>query len=219
MHTQLTQELGNQLQSMNSVNPIKNILICGAGGIGSYLLFHLNELFLHNQISPGVTITVADGDSVELKNISYQYYTKHDILELKVDALQEKFKCITKTISNYITSAEELEPYDMIISAVDNTQFRKLLYEYAIPANKAWLDLRSEGSSCALFAKHPVNTVEAMLKTIPIEKTNQSCQRKFEFEANTIQLGNRIIAGIGAQQVLNFLRTGTTTVNSFRGQF
>ena len=50
----------------------RNVLIIGAGGIGSFMIPLLDKVNLYD-------ITVYDPDIVELKNITYQNFTKIDI--------------------------------------------------------------------------------------------------------------------------------------------
>ena len=47
----------------------KNILIVGAGGIGSWLAFNLFKLQEAGQLKQVRSITLADPDTVEMKNI------------------------------------------------------------------------------------------------------------------------------------------------------
>ena len=56
----------------------KKILIVGAGGIGSWLCYFLHDLQEHDQLN-NTWITVADGDTVEKKNLRYQKFSIDDI--------------------------------------------------------------------------------------------------------------------------------------------
>lgn len=185
----------------------KKILIVGAGGIGSWLAFNLNNLLQTGQLSD-VGITIADADDVELKNLPYQNYTSEDVFDNKAECTVQKYKehsGVWTALTRYVTDPSDLENYDLVISAVDNTKFRKMLFNECV-GKKMWIDLRAEGTTVAAFLEHPDNTLEKMLATVKVEKENQSCQRSFDMEAGTIQLGNKIIAAIGAQYVLNWSR-------------
>ena len=70
------------------------ILIVGAGGIGSWLCYFLHNLNNVYQLHD-VSITVADGDTVEKKNLRYQ---KFDIFFV---SLQSGFILITCSDSNH----------------------------------------------------------------------------------------------------------------------
>jgi molybdopterin/thiamine biosynthesis adenylyltransferase len=182
---------------------MKKLLIVGAGGIGSWLTSHLYELDRHSQLG-GLSITVADDDTVDSKNLSYQNYGTEDITDYKVESLAARYGI--NGLVKKVVDKSDLDNYDCIISAVDNTSFRKLLFKEASNTQIYWIDLRSEGTSVAAFSKHKKNTVPRMLDTIPKEQENQSCQRAFELESGIVQNGNKIVAAIGAQYILNWLR-------------
>ena len=125
---------------------MKQILVVGAGGIGSYLAEHLSELCFSEQITDAI-FTFADDDFVEVKNVKYQNYDEDDVMEQKVDILAEKYGF--GSIPERIKTRGHLLKYDCVISAVDNKKFRKLMFKEAAD----WIDLRSEGRSVAFFTK------------------------------------------------------------------
>ena len=69
----------------------KKILIIGAGGIGSFLIPLLDKVRLYS-------IEVADPDKVELKNLTYQNFTTHDIGENKAEQMKIGHVSIKKHI-------------------------------------------------------------------------------------------------------------------------
>jgi molybdopterin/thiamine biosynthesis adenylyltransferase len=183
----------------------KRILICGVGGIGSYLTRELNRLIINEQIDlDKVLITIIDDDEVELKNIKYQNFEESDILEKKAKVIGERyaFDYEIKKINN----KKELKGYDMIVLAVDNSAVRKLIYDYCNENDVYFIDLRSEGRNIVFFTKDEEK--ETLIKSLgkEITKNGKSCQLKFELENNIIQNGNVIIASIGSQLILNWLR-------------
>lgn len=179
------------------MDTVKSILVVGAGGIGSYLVEHLDKAITYNQLR--TSIVLADNDQVEVKNLSYQNFGKEEVGENKAQALSTRFQC--QAFPFLIEEASELEPFDLIISAVDNTKFRQLLFS----SGKDWIDLRSEGRQVAAFCSSG-NTQEAMLATLPVEVKSGSCQRAHDFSKGIVQNGNKIIAAIGGQLVLNWYR-------------
>lgn len=184
---------------------MKKILIIGVGGIGSYLARELNRLILNDQIELEDTeICVADNDIVELKNIRYQNFSKADIFKNKADVIGERYCFVDK--QDRINNASELEPYDLIIIAVDNSQTRKMVFDYCYSNDTDFIDLRAEGRACAFFTKAKGH--EALIKTLgnTISDEGSSCQLAYELENGIIQNGNMIIATIGSQLVLNWLR-------------
>jgi len=186
------------------------LLIVGQGGIGSVLSGHLHALEEIEQIND-LHVTVCDDDLVELKNIKYQNFGPEDVTDFKVESISARYGF--KALNKKITSEEDLKGYDCIVSAVDNVKFRKLLFEFVDKNPKIyWIDLRSEGRSVAAFTKSKKNTLEKMLETLPKDGDDSeggSCQLKFELENNIIQQGNKIIAVIGSQMILNWLRKET----------
>jgi hypothetical protein len=115
------------------------------------------------------------------------------------------------SIVDRITSPSELNPYTCIISCVDNAKFRKMLFTWGCNEDqeKYWIDLRAEGTSIAAFTKHPKNPLSVMIATLGTDADNEeggSCQRAHELNAGIVQVGNRIIAQIGAQLLLNYIR-------------
>lgn len=183
---------------------LRKMLIVGAGGIGSWTAHNLNKLYKHDQLTTLQT-HIADDDEVDLKNLSYQYYTEDHIFEPKVEALHSQFDFF-KPLNTRITDGKELKKYDLVVSAVDNTSFRKLMFTTCINEGIDWIDARAEGRACSLMSSHPQNTLPAMLKTIPKDKEDQSCQRSFELDNGIVQTGNRVIAAILSQQILNWYR-------------
>jgi hypothetical protein len=190
----------------------RKVLIVGAGGIGSWLAQHLHQLSEHGQFD-GCQFLFADDDTVETKNLSYQNFTDDDILEEKAESLNIRFG-FTSLVKR-IATAKEITGYDCVVSAVDNAAFRKLMFETLISDPIAeddpyWIDLRSEGTAVSFFTKHKKNTCEAMLKTLNLDNPEDggSCQHEWELSENRIQLGNRIIATVAAQLLLNWVRGG-----------
>lgn len=153
-----------------------------------------------------IQIVVWDDDTVDTKNLKYQNFQEFDLSDNKseVIGLRYDFDYEIERIEDETT----LNGYDVVIAAVDNSQFRKKLYNWAEKNPEAyWIDLRSEGRSVAFFTKHKTNTLEKMLETLadtPEEGT--SCQLAYELEKGIIQQGNKVIAAIGSQLFLNYLR-------------
>jgi len=184
---------------------MKNVLIVGAGGIGSWLGYFLNDLDKKGQFEE-VLITFADDDTVDTPNLSYQKFQVDDISDFKAEVMADRYGF--ESISERITTEDVLIKYDCIISCVDGKNFRELLFKTADKNPELfWIDLRSEGRTIVLYSKHERNTLENMLKTLPKgEAEDGSCQREYEKNNNIIQQGNKIIALIASQQILNWIR-------------
>lgn len=195
---------------------MKNILIVGAGGIGSWLAMHLYNLNYHGQLQ-NTSITFCDDDTVDTPNLSYQNFTEDDFMDKKVDSINNRYGFTV--LDTRIVSPAELNAYSCIVSCVDNAQFRNLLFKWAFAKanqDKHWIDLRSEGTSIAAFCKHKTHTLESMITTLGTFNPDAniveggSCQREYELSAGIVQVGNRIIASIGAQLILNYIRHTTS---------
>lgn len=183
---------------------MKKLLIVGAGGIGSWLAENLFYSVKTKQLK--INIYIADNDTVDTKNLTYQNFVEKDLLDNKAEVIANRFSF--QDIQTKIEKHTQLEGYDCIISCVDNTIFRSLLFNYAIKNPKVyWIDLRSESRTIAFYTKQPTDTLEYLLSTLPKDIVeSSSCQLQFELDAGISQRGNKIIAAIGEQLVLNWAR-------------
>lgn len=182
-----------------------NILIVGCGGIGSYLAKELYELTIKEQINlQEHNITLMDFDKVEIKNLKYQNYELKDITKNKAETLAEKYHFNYENTK--LKNQEQIKKYDFIICCTDNSSVRKLIYEYCNRENIYFIDCRAEGRAIAIFTKHKNNTTDKLIKTLNFDKQSSSCQLPYELNKNIIQQGNKIVALICSQLVLNKLR-------------
>lgn len=191
----------------------KEALVVGAGGIGSWLAMFLHNLQMHNQLED-VNFAFADDDTVDLKNVSYQNFSEEEIFDLKVEALRDRFGF--GMIPEKIESLAALERYDLVVSAVDNTSFRKMIFENEPENNFYWIDLRSEGNQVSAYTQGMDR--EKLLQTVSVNAEGKSCQRAWELEQGIIHNGNKIIASIGSQYILNWYR-GDMNKKSFNTMF
>jgi molybdopterin/thiamine biosynthesis adenylyltransferase len=79
--------------------PVK-IVMLGAGGTGSYVAMHLYRLM--HCLDRHVRIIIADGDSVEEKNLVRQHFTAYDLGANKAKALAERYAGAFKMEAEYI---------------------------------------------------------------------------------------------------------------------
>ena len=127
----ITEENTLKLQS-------KTILLCGVGGVGSYVFESL--------IRMGVgTIIIVDHDVVSLSNINRQIIATHSTVgRLKVDVAKDRALDINPNIKiithNLFISNENIDlimnnKMDYIIDAIDTVSAKLLLIEKAIERN------------------------------------------------------------------------------------
>ena len=192
-----------------------NALIIGAGGIGSWLASILDRLDTYGQTNQCV-FTVADFDTVENKNLPYQNFDEDEIFDYKSLSLSSKFN--VKGISKKIDCFDDLDPYDLIVCAVDSASARNLVFTYCSENKDTYfIDLRSEGQGVYCITSEADYTLEQLKDTLDGSE-NGSCQLAHELEDNIIQLGNRIISSIGAQLILNYIR-GEINIGTFNHRF
>ena len=184
------------------------LLIIGMGGNGSYTLKNICDLIDKEQIGfdDDILITIADNDIVELEQIKYQNFNVEQAGMPKTQALKQEYSDYgVEEIRERITTPKELEEFDVIILCVDNETTRKMVIEYCHKNDKEFLDLRANGSR--IFAMPKEKTLQENLKFVDSKDMKEySCQDKSDLEKGRIQLGNRIIAIIGTQMLLNIWR-------------
>ena len=182
------------------------VLIIGCGGVGSWLIQEVGEAVKQEQIKPTIRFDIADNDIVELKQIAYQNFMLKDIGKNKAVALAERYKedAFIRPIKERILKREQLDGYDLVICCADNTLVRELLFKYCNENNKDYIDLRAEGRYIMAFQKSNLKTDLATLDLT--DRVNGSCQKDEDIEKGWVQKGNKIVAMIGIQMLLNYLR-------------
>jgi hypothetical protein len=165
----------------------RKILIIGAGGIGSFLIPVLDRVDLYD-------ITVADPDTVEEKNLTYQNFEFDDVGEHKVSAMEHRY-CNLKTIKYPILSEKQMQGYDLVICCVDNIGLRRTMYNCK---DLKWLDLRAQGRNAAMVA---YTADPKMYDTLLAgEERSFSCQGdSWDGSNKGVHFMQVVIAGMGAQ--------------------
>jgi molybdopterin/thiamine biosynthesis adenylyltransferase len=182
------------------------LLTVGAGGIGGYLIEELCKTIEQEQIDPNTELFVADNDLVEIEQIRYQNFTFEDAGLNKAQALARRFKQFGVTpIKDRIKSGKQLKGYDLIVLCVDNDPTREMVIKYCFSKNIDFLDLRSSGRIISAFPK--LENANDNLKFVDgNDATCYSCQDRDTLLLGRIDKGNKIIALIGVQMILNHLR-------------
>jgi len=197
---------------------MQRVAIVGVGGIGSHLVDHINALCAAGEFK-NFEFTIFDDDVVEPKNLKYQKFQDKDMGAPKVEALYSTYLDIPRFIpENRRVQAKELTNYHMVVICVDSGEWRKSFFSQT-KAPQQWIDLRSEGRSLAAYTSGKKNTAEYMNSTLEsATKNNGSCQLAHEFDKGIIQAGNRVVAMIGVQYLLNYCH-GETSPPEFIQRF
>ncbi len=181
-------------------------LVIGCGGIGSHLIPEVCRLIEIEQIDPNTELFIADNDLVEMEQVKYQNFTFEDAGLNKAQALAKRFKLVSITaIKDRIKSEKQLKGYDLIVLCVDNDPTRELVIKYCFSKNVDFLDLRSSGRTLSAFPK--LEKASDNLKFIDSDDAVcYSCQDGNNLLLGRIDEGNKIVALIGVQMMLNKLR-------------
>jgi CheY-like chemotaxis protein len=186
----------------------QNLLIVGAGGIGSTLLDLLAPAA--SRCNLNCRITMMDDDLVEANNLGHQRFGNSEIGMLKVDALAQRHNTYpgieVVARGEALRKADQLTEYDVVVVAVDRPEPRALVHN----CDKPWLDLRCRGDGWMLLDSNTDSTIISQLSP-PHEPT--SCQLEGALEAGNIEFGFAAVAAAGAQWLLQHLRLveGATT--------
>lgn len=135
------------------------IVIVGAGTIGSWTTLALAKMGLRN-------ITVVDNDTIEPHNIPNQFYKEHHTKE-KVFALRDEVGEYTGTVISSLFQRFNLaamasaNPNNkaILISAVDNMETRKEIFDYAAlhpDLVSLLIDARTGGNAIKVYSVMPV---------------------------------------------------------------
>jgi predicted dinucleotide-utilizing enzyme len=186
------------------------IAIVGCGGIGSYFIRGLSEL-IKKDISGLDRVNVMgvdlfDNDIVEEKNLSYQNFDIEDLGRNKAEVMAERTGY--KAIPEKIEIPEQVSGYDLVILAVDNNEVRNIVYQ----AGVKMIDLRAKGTGIMAYLTQSPDNDYLALTTDTGEKGG--CQYGRDIEDKTIEFGNRVIAEIGLQYLVDYLREKIVTKNT-----
>jgi molybdopterin/thiamine biosynthesis adenylyltransferase len=188
---------------------MKNILIVGAGGIGSQLIDELVPALTAGAFAErlgGVRVHLMDSDRVEEANLSHQRHEPRMVGRLKVDSLAERLDPFLSPALGIVAHdedlrrAEQLEGYDLVVVAVDRPAARLLAHAHATE----WVDLRCGGDGYMALD----DEAEARLVTLmtPDDQQPASCQQEGAVENGNIEMGYALAAAHGTQWVVQRLR-------------
>lgn len=168
---------------------MRKVLVIGTGGIGSFLIPLLDKVGLYS-------ITVADPDKVETKNLPYQNFTEEDVGENKASVMGNRYRSIIGGSQYPILTEKQMQGYDLVICCVDNIGLRRTLYNTSVK----WLDLRAQGRNAALVShKADPKMYDTLLAG---EEGSFSCQGdSWDGSNKGVHFMQVAIAGLGAQWI------------------
>ncbi len=183
---------------MNTETYPRNLLIVGAGGIGTQMAELLVAAL--RRIDLTGTITLMDADIVEASNLGHQRYTASDIGQAKVECLQKRLDDTESGVrvrarNENLREAHQLDGYDMVVVCVDRPEPRRLVHDTELP----WCDVRCSGDGWLVLSSesHP-----HLLKRMTPDHEPKSCQVEGALDAGNLEFGFAVAAAHGAQWAL-----------------
>ncbi len=186
-----------------------NVLLVGAGGIGSQMIDMLIPALSAGRFSDnvgGIQIHIMDDDRVETENICHQRYEPRMVGRTKVEAVAERMEphlSPSLTLTPHpirLESGDQLAGFDLCVVAVDRPAARRLVHDNS----ECWLDLRCCGDGMVALNsgcdKHLVATMT------PLDTAPASCQIPGSIESGNVQMGFALAAAHGSQWVIQNLR-------------
>lgn len=195
---------------MNRECSAKNLLLVGAGGIGTQLV----ELLVAGlrRVNLEGTITLMDADIVEASNLGHQRYSQNDIGLSKVECLAQRLDDDTSNLrvqarNENLRDAEQLEGADLVIVCVDRPEPRHLVHALEIP----WLDVRCSGDGWLVLSSQ---SAPALLERMTPDHEPMSCQVQGALETGNLEYGFAVAAAFGAQWATQVWRGRPAPVQS-----
>lgn len=137
-----------------NISKQKEILVVGAGGIGSNFLYNLTKSI------PLKSVKVLDDDVVEEWNIGTQFFALTDLHKYKVDAAANSALYYTgESVIFPIVDRLKNTVYPITVTAVDNMTARKQAFELwkKLPNKELFIDGRLRAMLFEIFAVTPGN--------------------------------------------------------------
>ena len=176
----------------------RNIMIIGAGGIGSFLIPLLDRTGLYD-------ITVFDPDSVETKNLTYQNFKKGHVGQNKALVMRQEYSNVTHASKFKVLTPNQIDGYDIVVCCADNLDVRRLLYRqgFGEEANLKWLDTRAQGRNGAVISyKVDKNLASTLLAG---KEGSFSCQgENWDGSAKGVNYMQVVVAGLAIQWLQNY---------------
>ena len=195
---------------MNERKNVKNVLIIGAGGIGTTLVDLLVPALERIQLN--TNITLMDGDVVETTNLGHQRFSQENVGIHKVNALFNRYSEITEyveltAVNENLRNAEQLENYDFVVVCVDRPEPRRLVHSLDVP----WIDLRCSADGWMILSS---DSDAALVEQMTPDHEPMSCQVEGALDAGNLEFGFSVAGTFGAQWLVQNLRSRSGPVQS-----
>ena len=195
---------------MNEESLSKNVLIVGAGGIGTTLVDLLVPALERIQLKAKVTLM--DGDIVETTNLGHQRFTQENVGLHKVTALSNRYAERTEyveliSVNENLRTAQQLEGYDLVVICVDRPHPRRLVHCLQIP----WIDLRCSADGWMILSS---DSDSSLVEQMTPDHEPMSCQVKGALDAGNLEFGFSVAGTFGAQWLVQNLRDRRGPVQS-----
>jgi len=195
---------------VNERKNVKNVLIIGAGGIGTTLVDLLVPALERIQLN--TNITLMDGDVVETTNLGHQRFSQENVGIHKVNALFNRYSEITEyveltAVNENLRNAEQLENYDFVVVCVDRPEPRRLVHSLDVP----WIDLRCSADGWMILSS---DSDAALVEQMTPDHEPMSCQVKGALDAGNLEFGFSVAGTFGAQWLVQKLRERRGPVQS-----
>jgi len=196
--------------SVNEETLSKNVLIVGAGGIGTTLVDLLVPALERIQLKAKVTLM--DGDIVETTNLGHQRFTQENVGLHKVTALSNRYAERTEyveliSVNENLRTAQQLEGYDLVVICVDRPHPRRLVHALHIP----WIDLRCSADGWMILSS---DSDSSLVEQMTPDHEPMSCQVEGALDAGNLEFGFSVAGTFGAQWLVQNLRDRRGPVQS-----
>jgi hypothetical protein len=179
-----------------------DIKVIGCGGIGGYLVSHIDKLIELKQLPSSWKFTFYDDDIVEMKNLLYQNFETSDIDSLKSKALSYRYFNIR--FENKRLNLDDISTANLVILCADNNKIRNEAWINWTKNKIPFIDARANGKAIGIFSSGTKNYE----KTIDKSEKSSSCQNPFQLAKKEIEYGNVVVSAMLAQVLLNYGRNG-----------
>lgn len=156
----------------------KKVLVCGVGGVGSFVAEALVRSGIKN-------ITICDFDVIDETNLNRQLMTtKDNIGEAKVDVLKKRLESISDakvvTINTFIDESFKLDKYDYVVDCIDSLSSKFELVKKAHVLNIPILS--SLGTAKRLTCENIKRTTLDKTKNDPLAKAFRNLVKKNNYK-------------------------------------